>query len=48
MEFESPIIHISKSRVDVMVTLQCKYYKNDEWKVKDRGNDRIEMPIYGS
>ena len=34
MEFESPIIHISKSRVDVMVTLQCKYYKNDEWKVK--------------
>ena len=37
MKFESPMKElVTKSRVEVTVSLKCKYYKNDEWKVKKR------------
>ena len=35
MEFESHMKElVNKSRVEITATLQCKYHKNDEWKVK--------------
>ena len=34
MEFESPKKLVTKSKVEVMATLQCKYYRNDEWKIR--------------
>ena len=35
MEFESPKKElVTKSKVEVMATLQCKYYRNDEWKIR--------------
>jgi len=35
VEFASPIKElVTKAKVEVMATLQCKYYRNDEWKIR--------------